>query len=99
MGVPTKRTIAPGELASLARLARLALADAEVERFQRDLASILEYFDQLDDVQTDVKPLHHASGLVNVFREDTRGDSLPPEDALGNAAEKEEGYVRAPRIL
>jgi aspartyl-tRNA(Asn)/glutamyl-tRNA(Gln) amidotransferase subunit C len=87
------------ELQHIAKLARIILSGEEEEKFQGELSSILEYFSILDEIKTEVEPLHHVFDLVNIFREDREAPSFPREDILANTPEKEEGYVRGPRII
>lgn len=55
----------------VAKLARLGLTDAEVAKFQTQLSGILDYVEQLNEVNTDgVPPTAQVTGLLNVTRED-----------------------------
>jgi len=59
------------EVQHIAKLARIGLSDLEILRFQKDLGSILEYFDILRDLDaSSVTPVTHASPLQNVTRQD-----------------------------
>ena len=59
------------EIQHIAKLARLGLSDQEIEEYQGQLDSILEYVSQLQKLKTrDVPELQHAAGLVNTVRED-----------------------------
>lgn len=67
-------------------LAKLELAEEEKEAARKDMESMLDYIDQLNELDTEgVEPLSHAFATVNVFREDvvTNGDGH--EEALMNA--------------
>lgn len=60
------------DVRSVADLAHISLSDTEVEKFQKDLGSILGYFDKLAEVDTeDVMEMGHITGLENVYREDS----------------------------
>lgn len=84
----------------VARLARLALADDEIERLTVDLAGILEYADDLAALDLDgVAPTAHPLPLVNVFRADTIGPTLDRDEVLAEAPAAEDGRFRVPRIL
>lgn len=84
----------PDEVRHVARLARIDLADEDIDRYAHQFADILEYFETLDEVpETTDTP-----DLVNVFRDDTPRPSIPHEDALRNAPETEDGYIKAPRV-
>jgi aspartyl-tRNA(Asn)/glutamyl-tRNA(Gln) amidotransferase subunit C len=70
----------------VARLARLELADAEVERFQEQLSAILEAVSKVQELDlTGIPPTSHPLDVVNVWREDEPRPSLPVEEALANA--------------
>jgi aspartyl-tRNA(Asn)/glutamyl-tRNA(Gln) amidotransferase subunit C len=70
----------------VARLARLELADAEVERFQEQLSAILEAVSKVQELDlTGIPPTSHPLDVVNVWRADEPRPSLPVEEALANA--------------
>lgn len=59
------------EVIKIAKLAKLNLTEAEIEKFQKDLSAILEYAEQLQEVNTDgVEPLYQVTGLEHVVRQD-----------------------------
>ncbi len=73
----------------VAHLARLDLNEAELETMTRQLGSILDYVDQLKQLDTDqVEPLARALPVHNVFREDEPAPSLSIDDALANAPDR-----------
>jgi aspartyl-tRNA(Asn)/glutamyl-tRNA(Gln) amidotransferase subunit C len=85
------------EVLHVARLARLALTDEEVERFRGQLSAILEAVGKVSELDlADVEPTAHPLDLVNVFGEDVPRPSLPLEDALANAPDPEDGYFGVP---
>ena len=84
----------------VARLARLALDDDEVEQFTRELAVILDHADQVASLDTaDVPPTAHPVPLVNVFRPDEPLPCLDRDAVLAAAPDVYEGQFRVPRIL
>ena len=84
----------------VARLARLALSEAESERMREQLSGILAYIDMLRAFDTaGVEPTSHAVPLVNVMRDDETRASLPPDVALANAPDRSDGFFRVPRII
>lgn len=84
----------------VARLARLALTDEEVEKFRKQLSGILEHAEQVTRLATeDVPPTSHALPLRNVFRPDEIAPCLPQEKALSTAPEREQGRFKVPRIM
>ena len=85
------------EVLHVARLARLALTDEEVERFRGQLSAILEAVGKVSELDLEgVPPTSHPLDVVNVFAEDEPQPSLPPEEALANAPDREGGFFRVP---
>ncbi len=83
-------------------LARLDLKDAEIEKFRRQLSSILEYVELLNEVDTSkVEPTAQTTGLKNVMREDKPQEEqcLAQEEVLANAADTENGYIKTKAVL
>ncbi|HEY7105864.1 MAG TPA: Asp-tRNA(Asn)/Glu-tRNA(Gln) amidotransferase subunit GatC [Acidimicrobiia bacterium] len=84
----------------VARLARLALDDAEIERFTRELDGILAHAREVARLDTrDVPPTAHPLSLVNVLRQDTARPGLDRDEVLAMAPDAEDGRFRVPRIL
>ena len=85
------------EVRHVARLARLALTDAEVERLQGELSAILEAVGKVSELDlSDVVPTSHPLDLVNVWAEDEPRPSLGIDEALANAPLREGGFFRVP---
>jgi aspartyl-tRNA(Asn)/glutamyl-tRNA(Gln) amidotransferase subunit C len=77
------------QVRKVARLARLELSEPDLVRMQQQLSAILDYVDQLNQLDTNgVEPLAHPLPVQNVFREDEEVPSLPVEAALQNAPNK-----------
>jgi aspartyl-tRNA(Asn)/glutamyl-tRNA(Gln) amidotransferase subunit C len=88
------------EVEQVARLARLALSDAEKERMRRELDGILSYIDKLRALDTEgVPPTSHAVPMTNVMREDEPVPSLPQPDMLANAPDRSGDFFRVPKII
>ena len=89
------------EVAHLARLARLALEDSELDRLAGQLDVILGAVAQIAEVTdaADVPPTSHAVPLENVARPDVVTPSLPRDKVLAGAPAAEDGRFRVPRIL
>jgi aspartyl-tRNA(Asn)/glutamyl-tRNA(Gln) amidotransferase subunit C len=88
------------EVRHVARLARLALTDEEVESLRSQLSDILAYAEKVGEVAAfDVPPTDHAYPLRNVFRVDEPRPSLTVEEALSTAPEPQDGRFRVPRIV
>lgn len=86
MDAPATPTITIEEARKIARLAHLDLAPDELERLTRDLAGILGYVRQLEEVDiSGVAPTAHVQLERVALREDEVGSSLPRELALREA--------------
>jgi aspartyl-tRNA(Asn)/glutamyl-tRNA(Gln) amidotransferase subunit C len=85
------------EVLHVAKLARLELADDEVDRFTEQLSAILEAVDKVSELDlSDVEPTAHPLDVVNVWAADEPAPSLPVEEALGNAPDREGDFFRVP---
>jgi aspartyl-tRNA(Asn)/glutamyl-tRNA(Gln) amidotransferase subunit C len=92
--------ISDADVAHVARLARLALTDAECQRMREQLDGILAYIDTLRALDTSAtEPTSHAVPLVNVMRDDENWPCLGQDAALANAPERSGEFFRVPRII
>ena len=82
----------------VARLARLELTDAEVERFAGELSKVLDHIEKISELGdlADVPPTSHVVAVENVLRPDEPRPSLPPETALESAPDAALGGFRVP---
>ncbi|MBU3965840.1 MAG: Asp-tRNA(Asn)/Glu-tRNA(Gln) amidotransferase subunit GatC [Euryarchaeota archaeon] len=91
------------DLTHIGWLSRLELSEKDIEKYTPKLNSVLDYFTELDDVDTEgVPPTYHVLPLSNVFREDevsAQGGSLTQEEALSNAPKTQDGFFKAPRMM
>ena len=96
--MPTK--ITESDVRHIAHLSRLNPSDDEVKLFTDQLSAILEYVDQLNEVDTaNVPPTAHAAAVFNVFREDVPGECLTPDEALANAPARDGSFFTVPKVL
>jgi aspartyl-tRNA(Asn)/glutamyl-tRNA(Gln) amidotransferase subunit C len=92
--------ISHDEVARLAKLARLALTDAELDGFAGQLDAILGYVSQVQSVDvTDVTPTGNPLKDVNVTRPDEMAPCLTQDEALSQAPEAVDGRFAVPQIL
>ena len=88
------------EVLHIARLARVALTEAEVTRMSEQLSNLLEHFEVLQKVDTEgVPPTAQSVALQSVMREDVVAPSLPAEDVLANAPRREGDCFRVRAVL
>ena len=81
-------------------LSRIELTDEQVATFGRQLADIVAYMDKLQELDTEgVEPMAHAMDIHNVFAADEPAPSLPPEQALANAPEREGDFYKVPKVI
>ena len=84
----------------VAKLASLSLSDEELERFAGELSRILEYFEQIDQLDTrDVPPTAHVQLDRAPWRNDESVPGLSHEDALAQAPRVEEGGFAVPTFV
>lgn len=88
------------DVAHLARLARLAVTEAELDTFAGQLDVILGSVARVSEVAAaDIPPTSHAVPMTNVFRPDVLVPSLPRDAVLAGAPSVEDDKFRVPRIL
>ncbi len=93
-------TISREEVARLAKLARLALTDGELDSFAGQLDAILAYVGQIQAVDVaGVSPTGNPLTDVNVTRPDVVHHSLTQQQALAEAPASDEGRFAVPQIL
>ena len=94
------QAIAPEQVRDVARLARLALDDAELARLRSQLGAILKYVDQISEIDVaNVEPMAHALPISNVLRDDVIGPSPSVEQVLQNAPETDGPFFKVPKVI
>jgi len=85
----------------LAELARISLSDDEVEEFSSELSAILQYVEQLSNVDVSgLKPTNQVTGLTNVMRDDEVKDyGYKPEDLLRNVPQVQANQLKVRRMI
>jgi len=88
------------EVEHVAHLARIALSDEDLEVFTRQLGDIVSYVEKLGELDTEaVEPMTGATAKRNVMREDEPRPSLPAEDAVANAPERDGDMFKVPKVI
>ncbi len=81
-------------------LAKLELSDEEKEQAKKDMGSMLDYIDKLNELDTEgVEPMSHVFPVNNVFREDEVANGDDRENMLKNAPQKKEGAYMVPKTF
>ena len=84
----------------IARLSRIKLDDKESEDYIKDLNSILDWVEQLNEVNTEnVQPLSNISSSILPKREDVSQDANSSDEILENAPDKLEGFFAVPKVV
>ena len=98
--MPDEQAISPEQVRHVAKLARLALDEPQLDRFAGQLESILEYVAHIGEVDVaDVEPMAHAVPLANVLRDDVVGPSLPLDQVLQNAPATDGPFFKVPKVI
>ena len=88
------------QVRKVALLARLELSPEEEEQFTGQLSSILEYVEQLSELDTEnVEPTTRAIEVSNITRDDSLEAFAGREAILGCAPDREEDFFKVPKIL
>lgn len=88
------------EVKKVANLARLEITPEEEANFAIQLSSILDYFEQIEELNTDnVQPMTRAIEVVNITREDKQVTNSERENILNSAPEREDDFFRVPKIM
>ena len=81
-------------------LAKLELNDEETERAKKDIGEMLDYIDQLNELDTSgVEPMSHVFPVNNVFREDVVKNGDGRDKTLANAPERKEDSFVVPKTI
>jgi len=94
--------ISKEEVRHVAKLARISISKKDEEKFQRELSSILDYFDLLKRVNVEgILPTHHIVSIENVMRKDKvkRGKKERVDKLIKAAIEKQDRYFKVKPIL
>ncbi|MCK4976404.1 MAG: Asp-tRNA(Asn)/Glu-tRNA(Gln) amidotransferase subunit GatC [Anaerolineales bacterium] len=93
-------TLTREEVENIAELARLTLTDEEIARYSEQLSAILEYFANLQTLDTtDIPPTSSVLAARSVLRPDEPRPGLSKDDLLRNAPETEANQFRVPPVL
>jgi aspartyl-tRNA(Asn)/glutamyl-tRNA(Gln) amidotransferase subunit C len=96
------KQISRDDVRRLAQLSSLQLSDDEVDAMQIDIANILEYVEQLSELDTSgIMPTYQVTGLKNVWRDDTVivEDDITREELLLLAPQSTNNQIKVPKVL
>ncbi|ACL25026.1 MULTISPECIES: Asp-tRNA(Asn)/Glu-tRNA(Gln) amidotransferase subunit GatC [Chloroflexus] len=93
-------SLSEAQVRHVARLARIALSDEEVNVMRAQLSAILDYIAMLQEVDvSNVPPTAQVTGLTTVWRPDVVGEMLTQEQALANAPDQQDGMFRVRAVF
>ena len=84
----------------MAHLARLKFSGEEIEQFTRQLNSILEYMEKLNELDTSgIEPTSHPIPLDTAWREDESRPGIGADKIVGQAPESDEDFIVVPKVI
>lgn len=89
------------DILKLAQLARLDISEEEIESYQKELTSILQYVEQIQNTDvTGLKPTTQVTGLTNVMRADEVQDyGVSSDDLLRLAPNIQDRQLKVKRMI
>ena len=90
------------EVKHIAALARIGLREKDIDKYQKDISSILDYFKKMEELDTEgIEPIGHITGRSNVLREDRENDfgSIGKDAIAKNAPELKSGQFKVKSVL
>jgi aspartyl-tRNA(Asn)/glutamyl-tRNA(Gln) amidotransferase subunit C len=93
-------TLSRSDVEHVAFLARLGLADAELERLEGQLNHILDQYAKLAELDTEaIPPTAQTIELENILRDDVARESFTAAEVLQNAPDRQDDFIVVPAIL
>ena len=93
-------SVSPEQVRHIAKLARLAMSDEDLDRLLPELNNILGWVEQLGEVNTDgVEPLATVIDQKLRLRDDIVNDGNIRDDILANAPEAQHGFFAVPKVI
>ena|SRR3989344_3783621 len=94
--------ISKEEVKNIAQLARIEIAEDQLEKYQKELSAILDFVGQLSKIDTTgVEPIRQITGLENIFRKDEpRGLlTVAGPELIAAAPQEQDGFVAVPEVF
>jgi aspartyl-tRNA(Asn)/glutamyl-tRNA(Gln) amidotransferase subunit C len=93
-------SVSPEQVRHIARLARIAMSDEEIERLAPELNAIIGWVEQLAEVNTDgVEPLTAVIDQKLRLRDDVVNDGNIRDEVLANAPDAQHGFFAVPKVI
>ena len=98
--LPTLPMLDPAQVHKVALLARLELAPEEEEQYAKQMSGILDYFEQLSELDTDgIEPTTRAIDMSNITRQDNQSSYQNLEGIYEAAPDRETDFFKVPKIM
>ena len=92
-------SISPEEVNRIAKLARLSFKEEEKQKLQTELSAILDYVDQLKEIESKVAAEIYDDQAVNLMRDDVAEESVDPQEILKQAPSRQDNFVKVKSVL
>jgi aspartyl-tRNA(Asn)/glutamyl-tRNA(Gln) amidotransferase subunit C len=93
-------SVSPEQVRHIAKLARIAMSDEELDKLLPELNNILGWIEQLGEVNTDgVEPLTAVIDQKLRLRDDVVNDGNIRDQVLANAPEAQHGFFAVPKVI
>ena len=92
-------SVSKEEIINIAKLAKLSFAADELKKMQTDMNEIIDYFNILNEADTNDILLEDKINNENILREDIPDKSLSTEEAMKNAPLTDDGYFVVPAVM
>lgn len=93
-------SVSKEDVLHIAKLARIKFSEQELEKYTKDLSSIVDFAETLKSIDVSgVEPTAHILKIQNVFREDTLKPSYNREELFKNAPSKDAGCITVPKVV
>ena len=93
-------TIGKPEVQKIAHLARLSVAESDVDRYADELSRILDFIEQMDEINTDgITPMAHPLEMTQRLRPDKVTESNRREEFQAGAPSTEKGLYLVPKVI
>jgi aspartyl-tRNA(Asn)/glutamyl-tRNA(Gln) amidotransferase subunit C len=97
---PAHHDLTGQQVRRVARLARLALSDEQVDNARAQLGAVLRYVESLGELDlTGVEPMAHPTDAANRWDDDEPRPGLPNQALMDMAPQREPPYIRVPKVI
>jgi aspartyl-tRNA(Asn)/glutamyl-tRNA(Gln) amidotransferase subunit C len=95
-------TLSRDDIQNIADLARIGVTEEEIDTYQKELSSVLAYFEKLQELDTEtIEEIGHITGVDNVYREDDVEEVSEADKSaiMDNVTDVQDGYIKVKSVL